>query len=170
MLLPAGELPALKEALIERLNEARLAEEIEIAVEEDSGHNKRRYLLLVAQTSNGYILGRDVLYSLREHRLRMKDSDIKEYMIATVVNDLTSEINFGGCVDRYMQDKLVIYQALSAGRSFVNAGSGRKHAEGSLHTKTARWVMESLAGVKFGGEAKEEVVGVGLKAGTLEWN
>ena len=68
------------------------------------------------------------------------------------MRDLREEIRIGGCVDEFMQDQLVIFQALATGTSRVDAGNGRScHSdvdladqEGSLHTQTVRWVCEEM--------------------------
>lgn len=136
----------------------------EVGVEEDSGHAKRYYLLLVAHTSGGYRLGRDVLYDSHVHRKKAKELSVVEYMVRTCTEELKKEVEGGGCVDELMQDQMVVFQALARGRSTV-LGRG----EGSLHTRTARWVAERIAGVEWGGEGRGEVEGVGLRAGGLEW-
>ena len=65
-----------------------------------------------------------------------------------VVGDLIHEIAHGGCVDEYMQDQIVVFQALAAGKAEVDCGIDR---EATLHTKTARWVTEQVVGTGFDG-------------------
>lgn len=149
------------------LTDADIGAELEIITEEGSKEPKRYYLLLVAHTSNGYRLGRDVLYNSHTHKQVAPKSGIVDYMVEACIEALKKEIEHGGCVDEFMQDELVVFQALADGRSFVYAGEGVE--EGSLHTKTARWVAETLTGIAFDGEGKCGVEGVNLKAGSLEW-
>lgn len=163
IIVPEGEISKFKEALADE----DVGAELEIVVEEDSKHPKRFYLLLVAHTSNGYRLGRDILYDPHPHKKTAPGSEIVSYMVKSCINALKKEIKHGGCVDKFMQDELVVFQALANGRSFVYAGE--EVGEGSLHTKTARWVAETLAGTVFDGEGKFGAKGVGLKAGSLEW-
>lgn len=86
-----------------------------------------------------------------------------------VVRELESEVANGGCVDEYMQDQVVVFQALGEGRSGVGGGGGGEGTvegeEGvpSLHTGTARWVVERVLGRGFDG--KGECEGVGLRVG-----
>ena len=129
--------------------------EIVFPVDEDSGGDKRLYLLLVAETSNGYRLGRDWSQSSGS-TVREKG----EKLVSKVVKDLKRELEKGGCVDEYMQDQLVVFQALAAGVAEVDGGKG---SEATLHTQTARWVAEEVLGVKFDGEGRCK--GVGFVAG-----
>lgn len=119
---------------------------------EDSRHPKRIYLLLVARSTDGYLLGRDMLYQRRIKSLEAAVEDI----VSDVTEDLMTEISHGGCVDEFMQDQLVIFQALAKGRSEINAGTNR---EASLHTKTAWWIVKELLGVEFQDNGSCEGVG-----------
>ncbi|KAL9584502.1 MAG: hypothetical protein Q9212_002088 [Teloschistes hypoglaucus] len=114
--------------------------EIFFPVEEDTKSGARLYLLIVAETSNGYRLGRDCLWE------RKTNSATLEAITGTVIKELDKELERGGCVDEYMQDQLVVFQALAKGRSTVNSG---KDMDATLHTKTARWVAEQLLGMPF---------------------
>ncbi|KAI9695882.1 MAG: hypothetical protein M1836_005999 [Candelina mexicana] len=137
---------------------------INFLIDEDSRDKKRFYLLLVAHTSNNHTLGRDWLY---DKKITDIPSTITK-LVNTVVNALLSELKHGGCVDEYMQDQLVIYQALAKGTSVVDAGR-RGNAEeqdgypapreASLHTRTARWVANQVLGVTFDEEGACEGVG-----------
>jgi RNA 3'-terminal phosphate cyclase (ATP) len=116
----------------------------EIAVNEDSSDPKRIYLLLVAHTSSGHLLGRDWL---NDEKIKGLPNDSQTTLIASkmahrVMDELATEITHGGCVDEYMRDQLVIFQTLAAGRSHINGGADT--GEGSLHTQTCRWVAEQI--------------------------
>ncbi len=117
--------------------------EILFPVDEGSGSDKRWYLLLVAEMSNGYRLGRDWLYDLKTKGFKLEE--ICKKLVSRVVKDLKHELKHGGCVDEYMQDQLVVFQALVAGKAAIDTGT----QEASLHTLTARWVAEEMLGVKF---------------------
>jgi len=140
---------------------------VSFPVAEESGHPKRLYLLLVAETAGGYRLGRDWLYD-RKAKSYTSD-DVLEKLVERVVRELESEVANGGCVDEYMQDQVVVFQALGEGRSGVGGGGGGEGTvegeEGvpSLHTRTARWVVERVLGRGFDG--KGECEGVGLRVG-----
>ena len=117
--------------------------EIVFPVDDDSNNEKRWYLLLVAETSEGYRLGRDWLYDRKTKGI--KTDETCEQLVSKVVKDLRRELQHGACVDEYMQDQLVVFQALANGLAAVDTGK----QQASLHTKTARWVAEQILGVKF---------------------
>lgn len=133
--------------------------EIIFSLDEDSAHSKRLYLLLVAETSSGYRLGRDWLFDRNTGSPKAIDQ-----LVSQVIVDLEQEIAHGGCVDEYLQDQLVVFQALAQGRALVDGG---KEQEESLHTKTVRWVAEKMLGVEFDGEGA--CGGVSFKAGEEFW-
>lgn len=128
--------------------------EILFPVDESSGSEKRFYLLVVAETSNEYRLGRDWLFD--EKARSLSTEQICKKLVSKVIKDLKMELKHGGCVDEYMQDQLVVFQALAVGEAEVDCDINRK---ASLHTKTARWVAEQVVGVKFDGFGRCEGLG-----------
>ena len=75
--------------------------------------------------------------------------------IQTVVRELKAELRREGSVDEFMQDQLVIFQALATGESQVDGGNWKSRPgdeeecgdeEGSLHTRTVRWVCNEMLG------------------------
>ena len=141
----------------------------EMAVNEDSSDPKRIYLLLVAHTSNGHRLGRDWL---NDEKIKGLPNDSQTALIARkmaqrVMDELSTEISHGGCVDEYMRDQLVIFQTLAAGRSHINGGADTGE-QGSLHTQTCRWVAEQiLQGQAHFDPASGCCTGVGFSAGEI---
>lgn len=125
---------------------------------EDSHHEKRYYILLVATTSTGVKLGRDWLY---DGGVRPgKTERIVPTMVKRVSDDLLGEIVHGGCVDEYMRDQLVVFQALADGKSRVYGGmTGNAFVPPSLHAQTAMWVAKEIIGVEFDDEGQCEGVG-----------
>lgn len=89
---------------------------------EPSHHPKRIYLLLVATSTTGIKLGHDYLYD-RAIRPDTNMTTVIEALVRKVTAGLLREIRHGGCVDEYMRDQLVVFQALSHGRSVVDGGS-----------------------------------------------
>lgn len=114
--------------------------DIEYPVDEDTGNGVRLYLLIVAETSKGYRLGRDCLWD------RKMNSSTPDKVATVVIKALEQELNRGGCVDEYMQDQLIVFQALAEGISTVDSG---KDGHATLHTQTARWVAEQVLGIAF---------------------
>ncbi|MCJ1248063.1 hypothetical protein MMC30_005278 [Trapelia coarctata] len=133
--------------------------EILFPVDEDSRNNKRLYLLLVAETANGFRLGRDWLYDQKINPAKLDQTYQK--LVSKVIRDLGHELAHGGCVDEHLQDQLVVFQALAEGESNVGGG------EASLHTQTTRWVVEQILGPRFDKEGTCR--GIGFKAGQRQW-
>ncbi|EUC37929.1 hypothetical protein COCCADRAFT_84269 [Bipolaris zeicola 26-R-13] len=116
---------------------------------EDSHHEKRYYLLLVATTSTGMKLGRDWLYD-RGVRAGQQPQHVVANIVKTVSDNLLAEIEHGGCVDEYLRDQLVVYQALARGKSEVYGGEKKDGlVKPSLHARTAQWVAGEILGVEF---------------------
>lgn len=136
--------------------------EILFPVDEDSRNPKRLYLLLVAETSNGYRLGRDWMYDRKATASTAAEKN--EQLVEQVFKEMETELAHGGCVDEYTQDQLVVFQALAQGRAEIDDGNGR---EPSLHTRTARWVAEQVLGVSF--DEKGACEGVGFRVGEKYW-
>lgn len=127
---------------------------------EDSMHEKRYYLLLVATTTTGIRLGRDWLY---DHGVKAGKTDtVISSIVRKVSDDLIEEIEHGGCVDENMRDQLVVFQALAVGRSTVYGGKREEVAvEPSLHAKTAHWVAKEVIDVHFDEYGGCEGIGFG---------
>lgn len=136
--------------------------EILFPVDENSRSSKRLYLLLVAETSNGYRIGRDWLYDRKATASTVEQKN--EQLVDQVFTELEAELAHGGCCDEYMQDQLVVFQALAKGRADIDDGKGRGP---SLHTRTARWVAEQVLGVSF--DEKGTCEGVQFKVGEKYW-
>lgn len=145
----------------ERFFSITLDPQVEISYQ-PSHHEKRYYLLLVATSSTGIKLGRDWLY---DGGVRVgKSAHIVPSIVRKVSDDLLAEIAHGGCVDEWMADQLVVYQALAKGAIKINYGEkGEAKIEASLHAKTAVWVAETVTGARFDGEGGCE--GVGFQPG-----
>lgn len=172
VLAPAGMHAALRSAIVAGLQEALPAAEVGFKVVEDTVEASRVYVLLVAR-SETLRWGRDVLTSApKKNKARAKEEgeeDDFEASVATkVCRELCEELRRGGAVDEYLQDQLVVFQALAEGRtSFPRSGDraveeelaglaiGERmrrdkalepFGEGSRHTTTARWVTAELLG------------------------
>lgn len=102
-------------------------------------------------------LGRDWLYDrgVRPGKLEQ----IVPTIVKKVSDDLLAEIEHGGCVDEYLRDQLVVFQALAEGRSTVYGGKKDTLVEPSLHAKTAQWVAKEILGVEFDEEGECEGIG-----------
>lgn len=133
--------------------------EIDITFE-DSKHEKRYFLLLVATTTTGVKLGADWLYDQGVRAGKM--NKIVPNIVKKVSDDLVAEIGHGGCVDEYMRDQIVVFQTLAAGKSVVYGGRRNDVlVEPSLHAKTAHWVANKMLRVEFDEGGSCEGVGFG---------
>jgi RNA 3'-terminal phosphate cyclase (ATP) len=141
--------------LVSQLEEVFGNVETSFKVVDDSRHPARIYTLLVAHTSTGLRFGRDWLY---DGKTRDKAGEqLSREVSRRVVKELNAEIQKGGVVDEYLQDQLVVFQALADGKSsipstFEALTSERERVDrtdepfggGSTHTTTARWVTSKL--------------------------
>lgn len=110
----------LEAALRERLGRTFPGVECDFRAPEESRHEARIYVLLVARATT-LRWGRDVLYSGK--RKGKTSAQLSEEVVRTVVKSLAEEIGAGGAVDEFLQDQLVIFQALAQGRtSFPRCG------------------------------------------------
>jgi RNA 3'-terminal phosphate cyclase (ATP) len=118
---------------------------------EDSKHDKRYYLLVVAtvptfSTSPSspatYKLGRDWLY---DHKVRSPEQVATE-LADKVTSDLYAEWSSGAYVDEHMRDQLVVFQGLAESGSQIHGGFTEtgETREASLHARTAEWVLEQM--------------------------
>lgn len=145
----------IKERVIEHTSHRHPGIEVLFSRVEDSLHPKRLYLLLVAETTSGYRLGRDWLFDRRGDFLKAVDQ-----LVLQVAEELDKELAHGGCVDEFLQDQLVIFQALAQGKSIVFSGM---ETESSLHTRTVRWVGQQILDLKFDNAGGCE--GISFKSG-----
>ncbi|MCJ1327925.1 hypothetical protein MMC10_004600 [Thelotrema lepadinum] len=131
----------LRDSVVKKILQNWPDVDIDFPVDDFSGNQKRIYLLLVAESSNGYLIGRDWLYD--EKTNIEKPGKTIERLVSKVIGDMEAEIDHGGCVDEWLQDQLVVFQALAEGKSIIE---GR---DPSLHTQTARWLAEEMLDIDF---------------------
>ncbi|RPA83734.1 EPT/RTPC-like protein [Ascobolus immersus RN42] len=178
MLVPVEMRGEMELAVRRRLGGVVAGKEVEVVVDEGTGHAARVYVMLVAHTAGGVRLGVDCLYAKKTKGVSAKV--IAEGVAGEVVGKLVKELERGGDVDEHLQDQLVVFQALAEGRSVVrgkHAGRQDESSElkkerfegsgpfgtGSNHTMTARWVADVFLkgkGVSWSTDG-EECEGVG---------
>lgn len=144
---------------------------INIHTSERSYHQTHIYILLVGYTTTGFRIGHDFLLAdAKDPRPKKKKQDKDSHQHALVRNLIESCVaNFENelwnqaydqydlferrhqpCVDEYMRDQLVIFEAL--GRLYPSGDDENVEEEESLederywslHTKTARWVCKEF--------------------------
>jgi len=91
-------------------------------------------IVLVAKTSTGCIVGGSALGA---PRVSAEVTGIK------AAEELLEAVECGGCVDKYIQDQMIIFMALAAGSSTLVTGPI------TLHTETAIHIAEKLTNAKF---------------------
>ncbi|KAH6657033.1 RNA 3'-terminal phosphate cyclase [Truncatella angustata] len=172
LLAPSNMHSYLQEALVKDLDERFPDVDVRFVITEESAHESRMYVLLVAVSKTGLRWGRDFLYN--KNRKKKTPGMLSSEMSRKVSRDLRHEISLRGAVDEYLQDQLVVFQVLSQGMSSFGRneqdadGDGRGVApemdglaiieeqrmrkdkthepfgQGSTHTTTARWVASQL--------------------------
>jgi len=91
-------------------------------------------IILVAETTTGCLLGSSAL-----GKKGLPAEDVAKEAVDSLVEDLDCQ----ACVDKYMQDQLIIFMALANGCSKIKCGPL------TLHTQTAIKVTEIMTGVNF---------------------
>ena len=118
---------------------------------EDSKHDKRYYLLIVATVPASstvpsslatYKLGRDCLYNRKVRSPEQVTTELAD----KVTNELHAEWSSGAYVDENMRDQLVVFQGLakSGSRTYGGCTETGEIREASLHARTAEWVLEQM--------------------------
>lgn len=156
LIVPRRLMEPLKSALAFEIDLVFPEVEANFKVLEDSMYSTRVYGLLVAHTSSSLRFGYDWLY---DRTTRNKSPDELATEISQVLaNGLDNELRMGGLVDQYLQDQLIIYQALAEGKTYITGTSdsaipedcsipdaaNEPFGDGSLHTQTVRWVASQL--------------------------
>lgn len=151
---------------------------INIRTSERTRHQTHIYLLLVGHTTTGFCIGRDFLLAAandprskgknKKHDKDSRQHALVENLIESCVADFENEFwnrdydqydwfdrRHQPCVDEYMRDQLVIFEAL--GQLYPSEEDEKDEDEKdededslederywSLHTKTARWVCKEF--------------------------
>jgi len=103
---------------------------LEFPVLEDSGHEARIYVLLVAHARSGRLRwGRDHLFA--QKRKGRSAALLADLVSRAVCRDLYGEVRRRGVVDEYLQDQLVVFQALAKGRTAIPRPEEEEEAEGA---------------------------------------
>lgn len=98
-------------------------------------------ILIVATTTTGCLLAGSALGTLKKRAIQVGQE---------AADDLISALQAGGCVDEWLQDQLILFMALGSGVSEMLTGCL------TLHTRTAIWTAEQLAGATFEVEQLEQ--------------
>lgn len=121
MLVPYDLKEHLERALVSDLDQLFPHVDVNFRMFEDSGHETRMYALLVAHSTTGLRWGRDYLYD--KSRKKKGPETLSSELSRNVCKDLFKEILIRGVVDEYLQDQLVVFQALADGRTSFHRGA-----------------------------------------------
>jgi RNA 3'-terminal phosphate cyclase (ATP) len=174
MVVPISVQEKLQASLTKDLADLFPGSDVHFKLVEDSSLDSRWYILLVAHSGSGIRWGHDFLGSMPK---KTKNRDNFSAQISSkVCRGLYGETSAGGQADVHLQDQVVVFQALCDGYSSLprndvsspdilidamgnlDIGNGRMRKErthepfghGSLHARTARWlVSELLPSVEF---------------------
>ncbi|KAG6117786.1 hypothetical protein E4U13_000796 [Claviceps humidiphila] len=160
--------------LVRSLAELYPGTETQVKLVEDSGHNSRWSILLVAHSQDGVRWGRDTLFSMpKPEKLKSTWQEFAQSACARLCKKLHAETSQAGAVDEFLQDQLIALQVLAEGVSTFPRGPWRSEEDmlieklgtlevkegpemqkekkttqpfgnGSTHTTTARWVASKL--------------------------
>jgi len=100
----------LKDALILECSQIFPTVQTQVVINEDSKHKARIYTFLVAHTETGFRFGRDWLY---DKKVTLPPDQLATEIAKKVVGDLDQEIRGGRGLDEFLQDQLIIFQALA---------------------------------------------------------
>ncbi|KAH7161301.1 RNA 3'-terminal phosphate cyclase/enolpyruvate transferase [Dactylonectria macrodidyma] len=177
MVVPGTVHEGLQNALVKDLDLLFPGANVDFKLVEDSHLETRWYILLVAHSKDGRRFGKDYLGSMpKKGKMRgLFTAQVSDKLC----RGLFEEVNHGGEVDEHLQDQLICFQALCNGYSSFPRGDSPDEASlgvvidalgnldirdarmrkeknhepfghGSLHTRTARFVVsELLPAVEF---------------------
>lgn len=131
----------LEATLGQRLGKTFPAVECNFLTPEDSQHEARIYVLLVARSMT-LRWGRDILYSGK--RKGKSPAQLSDEVARAVVKSLAEEINAGGVVDEFLQDQLVIFQALAQGSTSFRRDSPENQGRVVQETSVIENKLEKL--------------------------
>ncbi|KAG5940655.1 hypothetical protein E4U60_000407 [Claviceps pazoutovae] len=174
IVVPQSAHEVVQAELVRSLAELYPGSETQVKLVEDSGHNSRWSILLVAHSQDGVRWGRDTLFSmLKPEKLKSTWQEFAQSACARLCKKLHAETSQASAVDEFLQDQLIALQVLAEGVStFPRGGPWRSEEDmlveklgklevkegpemqrekttqpfgnGSTHTTTARWVASKL--------------------------
>jgi RNA 3'-terminal phosphate cyclase (ATP) len=132
ILVPYAVREPLQTAMVEYLNSGFPEADVKFVLTEESGHDARMYVLAVAHSESGLRWGQDFLYDRSSKKKQPKT--LAEVIAKTVAKRLWEQITAStAAVDEYLQDQLVVFQALAEGRSSYWSGEAGRPDAGAMH-------------------------------------
>jgi RNA 3'-terminal phosphate cyclase (ATP) len=130
--------------------------ECDFRAPEESKHESRIYVLLVAKSAT-LRWGRDLLYNGK--RKGKTAAKISEEVARAVTKSLAEEIRTGGVVDEFLQDQLVIFQALSEARTSFPRSRNEGQGEAVQTAEAATAIEDELSRLHIGDGLKKDRTG-----------
>lgn len=124
---------------------------------EESGHESRIYVLLVAR-SDALRWGRDVLYGGKRKGKGKSKAELSRTVARMVAGALGDEVRKGGVVDGFLQDQLVIFQALAQGRTSFPGRARKTEGDEGPDGQVAGAVEDGLEKLHVGEELRRDRV------------
>jgi RNA 3'-terminal phosphate cyclase (ATP) len=124
-------------AKIELLNSSlslKMEQMEDMVVKENNAVGNGLGLIITAETTTGCFFGGSALCAPKNDARSVAKSAAQE---------LITSLEGGACVDKWLQDQLILYMALADGVSEIITGSLTQH------TRTAIWVAETLTDARF---------------------
>ena len=141
----------LETALLDDLGRLFQGVDVNFQRHEDSKHEARIYVLLVAKSAT-LRWGRDCLYSGRRKSKTKKE--LSEEISDKVTKELYDEVRAGGVVDEHLQDQLVIFQALAEGKTSFPRSRSVYH--GLTDNQASQDIEEGLAKLSITEQLKRD--------------
>lgn len=130
--------------------------EVNFRQHEESQHEARIYVLLVAKSAT-LRWGRDHQYAgKREGKTKKK---LSEEVSDIVTRELYGEVSTGGIVDEHLQDQLVIFQALAEGRTSFPRSKCLDHRLLDNQGKGDQNIEKELEKLSIGEQLRKEDTG-----------
>jgi len=91
-------------------------------------------IVVIVKTSTGCILGGSALGTPKEST---------EETGRKAAHDLLEAVEGGGCIDKYVQDQMIVFMGLASGESTLRSGPLTLHTESAIH------ITQQITGAKF---------------------
>ncbi|KAI1273700.1 RNA 3'-terminal phosphate cyclase-domain-containing protein [Xylaria sp. FL0933] len=146
ILVPFAMREPMEKAMVEYLGREFPEADINFVLNEESGHDARMYVLAVAHSESGLRWGRDFLYD-RSWKKKQVTTIAKE-IAKTVTKRLWEQIVVhSAAVDEYLQDQLVVFQALAEGKT-TYWSRATESLDGEVHPERADDIDEVSQGLQ----------------------
>lgn len=175
MIVPSYQQAILQKILTEEIAGAFPHAELAYKHVEDSGNDKQMYTLLVAKDASGMLRwGCDESASPKQSRRRQQGHELEDFAWTTsraVVCGLSDELLIpGSTVDKFLQDQLIIFQALAEGTtSFPRAAAPKSGSDDDVEVASQDMAQLNL-GERMKKDKTDKPFGYGsLHAQTARW-